>query len=81
MAKSYEAQSGKDEGRFTRFYKNFNKISAAVFASAGIITGQEAFFLPAAFDMAQIYGINRYQEWRKNKKAARNLGKTALAHS
>jgi hypothetical protein len=81
MAKGFESQSGKQEGRFARFYKNFNKISAAVFASAGIITGQEAFFLPAAFDVAQVYGVNRYQQWRRKSKAAKSLGKAAIAHT
>jgi hypothetical protein len=80
MAKSFEAQSGKSEGRFARFYKNFNKISAVAFASAGIITGQEAFFLPAAFDIAQIYAVNRAQEWNRKRKASKSLGKTALSH-
>jgi hypothetical protein len=80
MAMNVEAQSGRSEGKFARFYKNFNKISATVFATAGIVTGQEALFLPAAFDVAQIYGVNRFQEWRKKNKTSKGLGKLALSH-
>jgi hypothetical protein len=81
MANGFEAQSGNGEGRFARFYKNFNKISAAVFVSAGIITGQEALFIPAAFDVAQIYGVNKFQEWNRKRKTSKSLGGFALSHS
>jgi hypothetical protein len=81
MAKGLEAQSGSGEGRFVQFYKKFNKISAAVFASAGIITGQEALFIPAAFDVAQIYGVNKLQEWNKKRKSSKSLGGFALSRS
>jgi hypothetical protein len=80
MAKSFEAQSGKNEGSFARFYKGFNKISAAFFAGAGLITGNELFLGLAGIDIAQIYGVNRIQEWNRKRKVSKNLGRAALSH-
>ncbi len=79
MAKNPEVQSGTErKGRFLRAWKNFNKVSAAVLAAAGVIFESPLLLGLAAIDLAQV-GIAKWLENRKKNKKATKMGGFALA--
>ena len=78
MAKNFEAQSG-GENRLIRFYKTWNKISAATLATAGVVLESLPLVALAGVDLLQNKVIKKGQEWwHKQKASAKNIGRTAL---
>ncbi len=77
---SNNLETGKEAkgGRITGFLKKFNKISAAVFLSAGVIFDSQILIGLGLLDIAQAWGWGKLEKWNQNRKATR-LGKTALA--
>jgi hypothetical protein len=71
--------SAERRGGLVGFLKRFNKISAAVFATAGIVLENPTLLGLAAIDVAQSYGLGRYEKWRDRRKAQKGLGKIAIA--
>lgn len=77
-SKSAEAGKGERKG-FVGFLKKFNKISAAVFLSAGVVFESGPLLALGAVDVGQSYLLGRYEKWRDKRKAAKNLGRAALS--
>lgn len=74
-----EAKTGGErKGGLVGFLKKFNKISAAVFATAGVILESPALLGLAAIDVGQSYLLNRYEKWRDRRKAHKSLGSLAV---
>lgn len=72
-----EKQPGPEKkGRIFGFLKKFNKISAAVFLSAGVIFNSGTLLALGAIDVAQSYIFGKIEKSRKAKKG----GGAALAH-
>jgi hypothetical protein len=71
--------STERKGRLVSFLKKFNKISAAIFATAGIILESTALLGLAVIDIGQSYLLNRYEKWRDRRKAHKNIGSLAVA--
>jgi hypothetical protein len=80
MAKSFETSASSKKG-FLEFWKKFNKVSAIVLVSAGVVLENPALLGLAGVDVAQNFVINRVQEGRSKRKASKGLGKVALANS
>lgn len=78
MATEKLAPTGEQGNRLLRFYKKFNKISAAVFASAGIIFDSGVLLGLAAFDVAQAWGVSKLEKWNQRRKADKTLGGLAI---
>jgi hypothetical protein len=80
MAKNFESSSPSDKKKGAlEIWKRWNKLSAFTLAAAGVVLAEPALFVLAGVDVAQNYLINRFQEWRRQKKTSRGAGKTALA--
>lgn len=82
MASKAESAVGSErKGRIIGFLRRFNKISAAVFAAAGVVLQNAALLGLAAFDVAQNYALSRYEKWRGRRQArsAQKAGRIALA--
>jgi hypothetical protein len=79
MANSFESSASSNKG-FLEFWKRFNKVSAIVLASAGVVLENLALLGLAGVDVAQNFVINRVQEGRSKRKASKGLGKAALSH-
>jgi hypothetical protein len=79
MANSFESSASSNKG-FLEFWKRFNKVSAIVLASAGVVLENLALLGLAGVDVAQNFVINRVQEGRSKRKASKELGKAALSH-
>jgi hypothetical protein len=79
MAKSFESSASSNKG-FLEFWKRFNKVSAIVLASAGVVLENPALLGLAGVDIAQNFVINRVQEGRSKSKAKKGLGKVALSN-
>jgi hypothetical protein len=74
------AETGKGERRgLVGFLKKFNKISAAVFLSAGVIFESGTLLALGAIDVGQSYLLGRYEKWRDKRKAGKNIGRVAMS--
>ncbi len=64
------------KGRIFNFLKKFNKVSAAVLLSAGVVFNSEILLALGAIDVGQAWLWGKAEKWRKQGKS---LGGTALA--
>lgn len=79
MVNKAESQPGAEKkGRFLRFYKNFNKISAAVLLTAGVVFESPILLGLAAIDLAQV-GLVKWIENRRKAKRTNKMGSLAVA--
>ncbi len=79
MAVNHESQPSQErKSRFLRVWKTFNKVSAAVLATAGIIFEQPVLLGLAAIDVIQNILINKYEKWRAKRQASKKIGGAAL---
>jgi len=79
MASSPETGGEQRGGRITGFLKRFNKISAAVFISAGVVFESEILIGLGLLDVAQAWGWGKLERWNQSRKASSKVGNTALA--
>lgn len=73
-----EKQNHQERKGLLSFLKKFNKISAAVFLSAGVIFDSGALLALGMIDVAQSYAIGRFEKWRDKRKASKKMGGFAL---
>ena len=72
-------KSPEKKGSLVSFLKKFNKVSAAVLLSAGVILESGPLLALGAIDVGQSYLLGRYEKWRDKRKAAKGAGKAAIS--